>query len=160
LDEHVERPTALAERLRLFQKICEAVAFAHAHGVIHRDLKPQNIMLGSFGEVLVLDWGVAKEVGAAPVPPVIEAAEADSALGPQTAHGTILGTPGYMAPEQLRGDIGLLDARTDVYGLGGILYFLVTGRAPVQEQPPAAAGIAGAPVPVRPRHHDRSIPRP
>jgi eukaryotic-like serine/threonine-protein kinase len=109
LDDYA-RAASLAERLRAFLRICEAVAFAHAHGVIHRDLKPENVMVGPFGEVLVMDWGVAKEGEG------------------QDAHGTILGTPGYMAPEQERGDIERIDERTDVFGLGAILGFLLAGE--------------------------------
>src|SRR5260370_3458242 len=103
LDKEVGPAMALTERLQLFQKICDAVAFAHAHGVIHRDLKPQNIMVGPFGEVLVLDWGVARQIGPG-------------------ADGAVVGTPGYMAPEQATGDAALVDARADVYALGGSLY--------------------------------------
>jgi serine/threonine protein kinase len=115
-------PSPLVERLAIVERICEAVAFAHAHGVIHRDLKPQNVMVGPFGEVLVMDWGVAK----------LMAGEAES-LGesganqprtdslPTTGHGVVLGTPGYMAPEQASGDPSLIDARTDVYAVGAIL---------------------------------------
>jgi serine/threonine protein kinase len=120
----------LGERLRLFLRICEAVAFAHAHGVIHRDLKPENVMVGAFGEVLVVDWGVAKHREE------VSACEGSAAppAGPrsehETAHGTILGTPAYMAPEQARGEIDRVDARADVYALGALLYFLLTGRAP------------------------------
>ncbi len=101
--------------LRLFEKACEAVAFANAHGVIHRDLKPENIMVGEYGEVLILDWGVAALAGApnADEPP-----------------GTVIGTPSYMAPEQSRGDIDSLDARTDVYALGAILAFLLGDSPP------------------------------
>ena len=93
---------SLSERLALFARICDAVSFAHAHGVVHRDLKPQNIMLGSFGEVLVMDWGVATRPGGG---------------HPREAS---VGTPGYMAPEQ-EGDPGAADARVDVYALGVIL---------------------------------------
>src|SRR6185369_12741981 len=103
----------LTERLRVFGRICEAVAFAHAHAVIHRDLKPENIMAGPFGEVLVMDWGVAKDGGLL------------------DADGTILGTPGSMAPEQERGEVGSIDERTDVWALGAILGFLLAGEAPV-----------------------------
>jgi len=112
LDEHAaQRP--LFERLRLFTRICEPVAFAHAHGVVHRDLKPDNIMIGTFGEVLVMDWGVAQisEIGN---------------RGEQLS--AVVGTRAYMPPEQARGEA--VDARADVFALGGILYFLLTGTAP------------------------------
>jgi serine/threonine protein kinase len=128
LDELLASGLPLRERLRLLLRICEPVAFAHAHGVIHRDLKPENVMVGPFGEVLVMDWGVAKRVGdasaAAPEP------APDPAAPNATAHGTIVGTPAYMAPEQARGDVDRIDPRSDVYALGAILYFMLTGRAP------------------------------
>lgn len=103
---------SLPDVLRLFQKICDAVAFAHAHGIVHRDLKPENIMVGAFGEVLVMDWGVAKILGKA-----------------REATGTIIGTPEFMSPEQARGDVDGIDARTDVFALGAILEFLLTNKA-------------------------------
>jgi serine/threonine protein kinase len=157
LDEQAGHPTALSERLRIFEKVCDAVAFAHAHGVIHRDLKPQNIMLGAFGEVLVLDWGVAKEVGNAQPPPAGPTAAAPPSGATQTAHGTVLGTPGYMAPEQARGDVVRIDARTDVYALGAILHFLVTDRTPAA----ARSGTGpGASEPVGRRRFNRAVPRP
>jgi serine/threonine protein kinase len=144
LDECVSASTSLAERLRLFLKICDAMSFAHAHGVLHRDLKPQNIMLGSFGEVLVMDWGIAKELGASETIRG-ERTNGDSVQPGLTAHGTVVGTPGYMAPEQARGDVSHMDERSDVYALGAILSFLFTGQAP---------------GPLPPRRQDRSIPRP
>ena len=97
LDEALEG-SSLPERLRVFLRVCEPVAFAHASGVVHRDLKPSNVMLGAFGEVLVLDWGLARPVAGAADPS---------------------GTPGFMAPEQAAG--GPVDARADVYGLGALL---------------------------------------
>lgn len=135
LDEHLSKVSSLADRLRLFLKVCDAVAFAHAHRVLHRDLKPENIMVGPFGEVLVMDWGVAKVLSEAAEsskgPPPAEDASAASLSRPaETAHGTVLGTPGYMAPEQARGEVDRLDERTDVFGLGAILRFLLTGRRP------------------------------
>jgi serine/threonine protein kinase len=125
LDEHA-RTLSLPDRLRAFERICEAVAFAHAHGVIHRDLKPENVMVGPFGEVLVMDWGVAKLLGVedAPSPPERGRGLGRGGTG-STAHGTILGTPGYMAPEQERGEVERIDERTDVHALGAILSFLL-----------------------------------
>jgi eukaryotic-like serine/threonine-protein kinase len=128
LDEGKGSATPLAERLRLFQKLCDAVAFAHAHGVIHRDLKPQNVMLGPFGEVLVMDWGVAKERDDRPRPPEETVSELDRRLPSQTEHGTVVGTPGYMAPEQERGETHLVDERSDVFALGAILRFLLMAK--------------------------------
>jgi serine/threonine-protein kinase len=94
------------DALRLFARVCEAVAFAHANGVVHRDLKPENVMVGEFGAVLVMDWGVAQS----------SAHDANERL--------IVGTLGYMAPEQARGETA--GARSDVYALGAILRFLVS----------------------------------
>ena len=106
------------ERLRVFLKVCEAVAFAHDHGVIHRDIKPGNIMVGVFGEVLVLDWGVAKVLG----DPDRADGTDDAASGDLvTRDGAVVGTPGFMAPEQASGKVHLIDQRTDVYALGAIL---------------------------------------
>lgn len=140
LDEYAAQVASLGDRLRKFQAVCDAVAFAHAHGVIHRDLKPQNIMIGSFGEVLVLDWGVAK-ILRRPV-----SSEADTLLLPAagkrhtdsddaTSHGTVIGTRHYMSPEQARGEINQLDERADVYSLGAVLYFLLTDQPPGEAKP-------------------------
>lgn len=147
LDEYTAKVVSLKDRLRKFQAACDAVSFAHAHCVIHRDLKPQNIMIGTFGEVLVVDWGVAK------ILPHVDAEQNDSeadtlrllpdarAAGPQreraddTTHGTVIGTAKYMSPEQQRGEIAELDQRSDVYSLGAILYFLLTNRSPATVRP-------------------------
>jgi serine/threonine protein kinase len=104
-DTRAERVT-LEDRLRLFDRVCDTVAFAHARGVIHRDLKPANIMVGPFSDVRVLDWGLAR-LGSDPARPITH----------------IAGTEGYMAPEQAR---GLADERSDVYALGAVLRGLVT----------------------------------
>jgi serine/threonine-protein kinase len=125
-------PTPLAERLRIVERLCEAVAFAHAHGVVHRDLKPQNVMVGPFGEVLVMDWGVAKLTGDSDTSLGIASA-GDDAL--DTGDGVVLGTPGYMAPEQAAGDASRVDARADVYAVGAILRDLVEGGLQKGEQP-------------------------
>lgn len=123
LDEYRSKGPTQAEVLRLFQKICEAVAFANAHGVIHRDLKPENIMVGPFGEVLVMDWGVAKVLQNSDPDVALHKSSRDSET--DTQHGTIIGTQGYMSPEQARGETDSLDQRTDVYSLGAILSFLL-----------------------------------
>ena len=125
-------PATIAERLRIVERLCEAVAFAHAHGVVHRDLKPQNVMVGPFGEVLVMDWGVAKVLGEANKSLGVDTTMTDA---PDTGHGVVLGTPGYMAPEQASGDGSLVDARADVYAVGAILRDLVQSGLEKSEQP-------------------------
>ncbi len=175
LDEHVATVNALRDRLRLFERICETTAFAHAHGVIHRDLKPQNIMVGTFGEVLILDWGVAKvlhESTPTNDPPVVhemEATTTDRAMHDdhgltthtrETAIGTIIGTPAYMAPEQSRGDLDSVDQRSDIYALGAVLYFLLTGRPPRYEGSNENPNDDYPRILSSPRRLDRSIPQP
>ena len=147
-------PCELAERLRIIERMCEAVAFAHAHGVIHRDLKPQNVMVGPFGEVLVMDWGVAKlttrvddSLGADAL-----ARPGDDGASRPTDHGVVLGTPGYMAPEQESGDPSLVDTRADVYAIGAILRDLCAagsdaGDGPVTVARPLRAIIERAMAP-------------
>src|SRR5262249_54295723 len=136
LDELAEEIGGIADRLRTFLRICEPVAFAHAHGVLHRDLKPANVMVGPFGEVLVMDWGLSKLLGETSMDtherPTAELISASLA----TAHGSVLGTPGYMAPEQRNGE--RLDQRADVYSLGAILEFLLQ-FVPHRVPPPLAA---------------------
>jgi len=148
LDQHIQTVPSLPDRLRLFLRICDAVAFAHDRGVLHRDLKPANVMVGAFGEVLVMDWGLAKILrdsvpAANPADPdatIFQSPNAQPAepdATPATAvtgHGTILGTPGYMSPEQARGDIAQLDQRSDIFSLGALLCFLAA--APGQAVPP------------------------
>jgi serine/threonine protein kinase len=129
--DHWAAGADLHARLAVYLRICEAVSFAHAHGVIHRDLKPENVMTGEFGEVLVLDWGVARLLDRADVPRS-QAASTHSAQTPlaphiNTAHGTVVGTPAYMAPEQARGEVASIDQRTDIYALGAMLATLAAG---------------------------------
>lgn len=131
--EHIERS------LDVFLRTAEALAYAHARGVIHRDLKPSNILLGSFGETLVTDWGLAKvldEPSAADRKIAADSASStmktirDKKDGMASTVGAVMGTPAYMAPEQLRADPDDVDPRTDVFLLGGILCEILTGRAP------------------------------
>jgi tetratricopeptide (TPR) repeat protein/tRNA A-37 threonylcarbamoyl transferase component Bud32 len=123
-------PLELRELLTAFVGVCNAIAFAHSKKVIHRDLKPQNIVVGDFGEVMVLDWGLAKVVGVADDnEPAVEPGDDDPAN--RTVAGQVLGTPAYMAPEQAEGRVEDLNERTDVYGLGAVLYEILTGRPPV-----------------------------
>jgi serine/threonine-protein kinase len=125
LTEYLGDDSDLGDRLRIFERVCEAVAFAHARRILHRDLKPDNVMIGSFGEVMVMDWGVAKALD--DVRQLDVAAEAPVVTPPETetGHGAVLGTPGFMAPEQARGDLVAINEQTDVYGLGGILLALL-----------------------------------
>jgi serine/threonine-protein kinase len=143
-----------------FVKVCQTLAYAHARGVIHRDLKGSNIVLGDFGEVIVLDWGFAKVLGQPeperPSPPVVVAAR-DAA--DRTESGDVIGTPAYMAPEQAEGRLDQIDCRTDVYGLGAILYEILTG------QPPFSGAFADEVMrrvceeaPARPRSLDAGVP--
>ncbi len=157
-DDVARSRIALAEALRLFARICEPVAFAHARSVVHRDLKPENVMVGEFGEVLVLDWGVAKllrdqgapslEVPAPASPPTSPSPLAQVVNSPRlTSDGDVIGTRGYMAPEQARGDTGTISPRTDVWALGVMLRELATAacaREGVRVRKPLAAIIAKA----------------
>jgi eukaryotic-like serine/threonine-protein kinase len=140
LDQYALEAGGVPERLRTFQKICEAVSFAHARNVLHRDLKPQNIMVGRFGEVLVMDWGLAKVLNAetvvnsdrSEIRPQQKSKSDVNGHAPDTMQGAVLGTPGYMAPEQARGEIAAIGPRADVYSLGAVLKFLLKdlGRIP------------------------------
>jgi serine/threonine-protein kinase len=125
--------------LSIFQQICQTLAYAHSNKVIHRDLKPANVMVGAFGEVQVMDWGLAKVLGAPEASrgrqPPEEAASAlrtvrTEQTGASSEAGSVLGTPAYMAPEQARGEIDRLDERCDVFGLGAILCEILTGLPP------------------------------
>jgi serine/threonine protein kinase len=145
LAQHIATPN-LPDRLRLPEPIAEPLDFAHARGFIHRDLKPDNVMIGAFGEVLVMDWGLAK-VGVTS----LEAGQTEIATAEQptpnslrvTGQGSVLGTRGYMSPEQARGDIEV-DHRTDIFSLGAILTFMLTGSAPGEL--PAASGSVPRPL--------------
>jgi serine/threonine-protein kinase len=127
--------------LSIFEQVCQTMAYAHARGVVHRDLKPANVMVGAFGEVQIVDWGLAKVLasgGEANVEKVQPAAEEQTEVstvrtaepGSQTRVGSVLGTPAFMAPEQARGEADRLDERCDVFGLGAILCVILTGKPP------------------------------
>jgi serine/threonine protein kinase len=116
---------SLTDRLTVLQKLCQAIGFAHSRGVIHRDLKPENIMVGSFGEVLVMDWGTAR-VNA--ISPDETPTSLSSLLHHKTGEGAVIGTLSYISPEQAAGEQSRIDHRTDVFGLGAILYYLLTRR--------------------------------
>ena len=122
LDEFLRQTPSLSARLRLFLRILDPVGYAHAEGVIHRDLKPANIMVGPFGDLLVLDWGIAKVAGEGPRADEVRAADAE---GESTGAGVVMGTPGFMAPEQAAGESARVDRRADVYALGAILRLLL-----------------------------------
>ncbi len=133
LDEYATSARS-GDLLRAFLRVCEAVSYAHARDVIHRDLTPSNVMMGEFGEVLVLDWGVAKIAGESPLTP----ATVSRANDVTTADGTVVGTPGFMAPEQAMGRAADVDARADVFGLGAILGFLAESSGEPIPRPLAA----------------------
>jgi serine/threonine-protein kinase len=141
--------------LKVFEQVCQTLAYAHSRGIIHRDLKPANIMVGPFGEVLVMDWGLARALSsgsagsetAPPQPQPHQPADAEGparqttaffATGPDagrlTQAGMAVGTPAYMAPEQARGELENLDERCDVFGLGAILCEILTGQPPYHGQ--------------------------
>lgn len=137
-----------AALLEVFVGVVRGVAFAHHRGVIHRDLKPSNVMVGPFGEVLVLDWGLARSMGGL-------ATAREEHGGAMTQDGDVLGSLGYMAPEQARGEVRRQGPATDVHALGGMLYEILEGRPPrdartVEEllprlnELPAPVGVGGA----------------
>ena len=134
-----ERAVELRRLLGRFLDVCDAIEYAHSRGVLHRDIKPGNVMLGKYGETLVVDWGLAKSVGRPDH--LLEAGDAEETLAPgsgsglqPTLAGSRLGTPAYMSPEQAAGRLDLLGSRSDVYSLGATLYYLLVGRAPFEGQ--------------------------
>jgi hypothetical protein len=127
------RSLELRNLLRRFTDVCNAVEYAHRRGVLHRDLKPGNVMIGRYGETLVVDWGLAKTLrsaGAGPGPEERPVSPGSSGGTAATLPGSALGTPGYMSPEQAAGELDQLGPPSDVYSLGATLYCLLTGRPP------------------------------
>lgn len=136
----------LSDRLDIFLKVCDAITYAHSRDVIHLDLKPANIQVGHYGEVLVCDWGLGKLIGGT------DEIDDDELLNPDllsgmTVYGQVKGTPGYMAPEQIRGEDR--DKRTDIYALGALLYAVLTCRPPIDGDTDAMlqAAVTGDIVP-------------
>ncbi|MFN0204916.1 MAG: serine/threonine-protein kinase [Planctomycetota bacterium] len=121
-NQHNLNGASFREAIGILKKVCEAVAFAHSRGVLHRDLKPQNIIVGVYGEVVVLDWGVACETR----PNEIIGEKVDINID---ANKMIVGTPGYMSPEQALGETNQINEQSDIYQLGAVLYFIITGKA-------------------------------
>lgn len=171
--EYLEKYT-LPRMLEIFQKICDAVAYAHSKKIVHLDLKPENIQVGDFGEVLVLDWGLAKpltqidqdasgtEGGGLTLKPLstLERKLSEDEIE-KTKDGVIKGTPGYMAPEQALGKNQRKDQRTDIYALGGVLYSLLTWEKPIEGDalwPILSATVNGTIIPPRHRSPERFIP--
>ncbi len=147
--EHYDRAEAgedcslgLHRLLSVFLDICQAIAYAHSRGVIHRDIKPENVALDNFGQVIVLDWGLAKilEDGELATKLTANVVLSDSALT-NTLQGDIVGTPLYMAPEQAAGDLDKVDDKTDIYGLGAVLFSILTGSAPHQNSVPGGENM-------------------
>lgn len=154
LDERGEEAD-LPRFLAIFESICQTVAYAHSRGVIHRDLKPSNVMVGSFGEVQVMDWGLAKvlrrQSTSDDVKPLPEDEEdtvirttRSAAVSDVSCSGSVIGTPAYMAPEQARGETENLDERCDVFALGSILCQILTGEAAYTGKSPLAIQLNAA----------------
>ena len=159
-------PIAFRRLLQSFFQVCQTVAYAHSRGVIHRDLKPANVMLGKFGETLVVDWGLAKVVGrqeevrATGVGETLIPSSADSGPG-ETAMGSAVGTPAYMSPEQAAGRWDVVAQASDIYGLGAVLYTVLTGKPPLEpgNWPQMQQKIQQGDFP-RPRQVKPDVPKP
>jgi len=158
-----ERAVAFREQLGRFVDVCNAIAYAHSRGVLHRDLKPGNIMLGRYGETLVVDWGLAKpldradktlELDEQPLQP------SPTSSSDKTIPGMALGTPQFMSPEQAAGRLDLIGPASDIYGLGATLYCVLTGQPPFTEADTGQVlqQVRQGHFP-RPRHVSRRVPR-
>ncbi len=159
--------------LGVFEQVCQTIGYAHSRGVLHRDLKPSNVMVGNFGEVQVMDWGLAKVLSAgssANEPDTLTERPAEKTERGSDAStslvGTIMGSPGYMAPEQARGETDRIDARSDVFGLGAILCVILTGKPPFEgatwaevHRRTVAADLSGAHARLKVCPADRELAR-
>ncbi|MDF7800647.1 serine/threonine-protein kinase [Pontiellaceae bacterium B1224] len=161
-DEHYRKTYTVEHLLNIFTKVCDAIAYAHSRNVLHLDIKPDNIRVGEFGEVLVCDWGLARVVNAVDENSGGAATELDGdILNDMTLSGTLKGTPGFMAPEQTQA-YGAKTAQTDIYSLGALLYMLLTFKLPVDGQ--SANEViqntrAGNVISPRRRRPDRRVPK-
>ncbi|MCA9229924.1 MAG: serine/threonine protein kinase [Planctomycetales bacterium] len=156
-DKEAIRTYNLDRMLGLLIQVCNALAYAHVHGVVHRDVKPENILIGSFGEVILLDWGVAK----------VWAADEESSQQGIIEHeeltdmGQRPGTPLYMAPEQVRGGGDAIDGRTDIYSIGVVLYEILTLKEPLRGEQVSETFdmiVKETPIPPQERTPNRHIP--
>jgi WD40 repeat protein len=160
-DSEAVREFSLYRLLQVFVEIARTVSYAHERGVVHRDLKPQNVMIGRHGEVQVMDWGLAKVLAGREV----AAGEGAGARAPkgraETRSDTVIGTPAYMPPEQAAGDPARLGPRSDVYALGAVLHHILTGRAPFdgRTSDEVLERVCAAEPPPHARDVDRSVPR-
>ncbi len=160
-----EESHSLVELLQVFLKVCDGVAFAHSRGVIHRDLKPGNIMVGDFGEVLVMDWGIARILsrGHSVDETSVSSDRHETEMpGLHTTAGAAMGSPSYMPPEQAAGQIERIDHRSDIYALGAILYAILTLQRPVTGKTAESIMnkvVRGDISPPEKRTPDRDIPR-
>ena len=158
-------PLVFRELLRRFVTVCQAIAYAHSRGIIHRDIKPQNIMLGDYGETLVLDWGLAKDMKdkSSRSSDMSASSNASSAASSQlsgirpaplsnslTLDGQVIGTPAYMSPEQASGHTELHGPATDIYSLGAVLYKMLTSKAPNTGKSTASSNLRTYQAPPKP----------
>jgi eukaryotic-like serine/threonine-protein kinase len=174
LDQFLAGLPSLSDRLRLFLRICDAVSFAHSRGILHRDLKPANVMVGAFGEILVMDWGLAKILARCGKDGSNED-ENDTLLtslrepsnesvntqaSAITGDGMIMGTPGYMSPEQASGKTGSVEVRSDIFSLGKLLEFTANsaGQSPNVKPPRALRAIYEKAAAANPQDRYPSVP--
>ena len=158
-----ERNLELRKLMRRFVDVCNTIEFAHSRGVLHRDIKPDNIMLGEFGETLVVDWGLARVSDEVPAD-ALSSADGESHVSPdastRTQHGMTIGTPAYMSPEQAEGQLDHVTTRSDVYSLGATLYCILTGRPAFRGSflPDILAAVTRGDFP-HPRHVNDRVPK-
>ena len=144
-------PPRAVNLMAVFEQVCQAVGYAHQHGVIHRDLKPSNVMVGAFGEVQLMDWGLAKVLVDRGCEPAGASSDPDATTpeteipglrgGDRTKAGSVYGTPGFMPPEQAWGRVDQVDRRSDVFGLGALLCVILTGKPPYHSDDSHAAKL-------------------